>query len=84
MSDYDVVYFLSCVPVDDKDRVISSKKTRSAVVHFAKAKLDTFNTGVQPIKGIDEIAWVTKDCPRIWEGFMYGKYLLSCRGIGSF
>jgi hypothetical protein len=80
MTDYDVVYFLTCVPVDANNNVIKDpqKKCRSAVMHFGKANLDTFNTGELPNPKTDEFAFVTKDCQRVWEGFMYGKYLLSC------
>jgi hypothetical protein len=84
MSDYDVVYFLLCQPVDKQGNVDKSRPYRSAVMHFGKAQLDIFNTGIAPTPGKDEFTWVTPHNLRLWEGFMYGKYLLSCRGIGSF
>ena len=76
---YDVVYFLNCKPVTNpKDGVLdTSKKWRSAVVHFSQAKLDTLNAGMEIKQGRDEFAWVTHENVRTWEGFMYGKNFVS-------
>lgn len=82
--DYDVVYFLTCQPVDKQGNVDKSKPYRSAVMHFGRAQLDVFNTGMIPTDGKDEFTWVTDKNLRLWEGFMYGKYILSYRGIKSF
>lgn len=74
MSDFDVVYFLSCQPVDRQGNVDKSRPYRSAVMHFGESQLDIFNSGMVPKPGRDEFTWVTPHNLRLWEGYMYGKF----------
>jgi hypothetical protein len=83
MSDFDVVYFLTCQPVDRQGNVDKNRPYRSAVMHFGVAKLDLFNSGMVP-GNKDEFTWVTEKNVRLWEGFMYGTYLRPCPGRVSF
>jgi hypothetical protein len=75
---FDVVYFLNCRPVD-KNRQSDPKNWKSAIVHFAQIRRDTLNSGMVFTPGKDEAAWVTHANVRNWQGYMYGKIVLSCR-----
>lgn len=72
---YDVVYFLTCKPVNAQGQELNDpKKWRSAVVHYSQVKLSTLNGGIPLEEGKSEFAWVTHEGLRQWEGFMYGKF----------